>query len=291
MRIVYAFFSLLFILISTVETSAQAPKSGLGFETEAFNGKVPGYGVVWALRVTDVSEGGAVGEPALRKGDIIVSVARFVPTREETGDQEGMRRLIDMARGGDAYVISRVQPDTAGALPEEVRITAAYATGDLSLAGVNSNATLFAQIATADWDRALGRFGGDRDLQAGRRRWLDALNFGYHGNFQKWCDMEEFRPYREQAEQLVLRERDIAGRVLSESPGTITVHQIRTEFWSVWRDSYSRMSGVDLVMRANTYNELGRDITALIRANGCHSEALRQFEKHLAQATERAWRS
>ena len=33
MRIVYAFFSLLSVLVSTVETSAQAPESGLGFET------------------------------------------------------------------------------------------------------------------------------------------------------------------------------------------------------------------------------------------------------------------
>jgi len=286
------FFSLVFCLFAVLPltATAQSASTNLGITTEEFNGKVEGFGVVWALRVTKVEPGSRPEQSDIQAGDVIISVARFAPIREETGDQAGMLRLLEMAEGGDRYLVTRVRPSDDSMLPEEIAFEADYNTGSLVLAGVTGNRSLFAQIFTEDWDRALGRFGSGGEPQ-GARRWLDALNYGYHENFQAICDMDEFRPYREWTEQLVHKKREVlSGRLIDQTPGAIFVHRVRSEFWLSWRDSYSRMSGIDVLMRANTYDGLGRDINALIRANGCHSDDLRLFEQRLAEATEMAWR-
>ncbi|WP_272007041.1 PDZ domain-containing protein [Roseovarius sp. ZX-A-9] len=276
------------IVFLTATTNLAASPTAFGAEIEEKNGRVTGFGVVWALEVTSVISGSTAAEAGVQPGDIITNVTRYSLAGENRvesrSDQDAMREMLDAAQFGDSYRLETLRPSSTGVkqLTLESRVPYVVNGGNFQ-----SDRQIFRMIYAGDWDNLM-LTRRDPEARRGLQKSVSRMNYLYHNVFSAMCADKVPGDYVVIGEKLVKDVDDpILGDLYSYEGQTYT-WKIRRQFHAGWLRSRAGFSSLGLVMNTSNLVKMGKDFQRLIETNGCKSADLRQFEVYLEQFSARA---
>ena len=275
------------LLLTIAPNVTRAEPTAFGADVVEKNGPVDGYGVVWALEVSNISPASAAEAAGLKPGDVIVNVQLHSDKLYTSGGQSDMVELLNAAAYKDSYLLSVLRRGDGGAqqMTLEVRVPLLLDTGPFQSP---DDKDFYKLIYLGDWDKVYGKKTRTAEENRGLAKLFRETLLLYHNVFSQMCPDEFEAGDTVIQEQFVKEYDDDFMQSLYGYEGKIYTWYIRKEYVQSYNRARSGVGMIDALFGADSLVETGRAVSGIIVQNGCGTDTLQQFERNLEAMFRRA---